>query len=465
MGTDFFRKAAEAVDLNARLRSIPKIDDLLRRPELAELSLAAAAPLARQAAEEVRAALLAGRLETSPPPEALCRTILARAAARPRLREVINATGVPLHTNLGRACLSEEAAQAALAAARRYSNLEYDLETGGRGSRHSRAEALLRELTGAESALVVNNNAAAVLLALTALGGGGEVIVSRGELVEIGGSFRIPEIESQCGCRLREVGATNKTHLRDYRDAMGPDTRAILQVHTSNYRIVGFTESVPLEELADLAHAHGLPLIADLGSGCLTDLAALGLPGEPTVGSRVEAGADLVTFSGDKLLGGPQAGLLVGRAAWVEPLKRHPLARALRVDKLTLAALEATLRAYRDPRRALEEIPTLRMLACSPSELRRRAEELAALLEGLPVQVVPVEDVAGGGSLPGQTLPGYAAALTPAGISPAELDRRLRALERPIVGRIQQERYLLHARTLWEEDLPYIAEKLREAVS
>lgn len=454
----------EIVDLNARLRSIPKIDDLLRRPELAQLSPAAAAPLARQAAEEVRSALLAGQLETAPSPEELCRVILSRAASQPRLREVINATGVPLHTNLGRACLSEAAAQAALSAARRYSNLEYDLAAGGRGSRHSRVEALLRDLTGAESALVVNNNAAAVLLALTALGGGGEVIVSRGELVEIGGSFRIPEIVSQCGCRLREVGSTNKTHLRDYQDAVTLDTRAILQVHPSNYRIVGFTESVPLGELADLAHAHSLPVVADLGSGCLVDLAALGIPGEPTVACQVAAGADLVTFSGDKLLGGPQAGLLVGRTQWIEPLKRHPLARALRVDKLTLAALEATLRAYRDPRQALQEIPTLRMLTLSAGELRRRAETLAGLLAELQVQIIPVEDVAGGGSLPGQTLPGYAVALMPpTGLPAAELERRLRAPERPVLCRVQRDRCLFHLRTVWEEDLPALAASIREA--
>lgn len=451
------------MDEHTLLRQIPQIDALLRCPALSALSPAVAAPLARQVTGELRGDIRAGKCREVPGMEALCREILARAD-RPRLREVINGTGVPLHTNLGRACLSEAAAQAALDAARRYSNLEYDLTAGARGQRHSRVEELLQTLTGAESALVVNNNAAAVLLALTALGGGGEVVVSRGELVEIGGSFRIPEIVAQCGCRLREVGATNKTHLRDYRNALGPDTRAILKVHTSNYRIVGFQESVPVPPLAELARRHGLPVIQDLGSGCLIDLAPFGIRGEPAVGECVRAGADLVTFSGDKLLGGPQAGLLVGSKKWVDPLKRHPLARALRVDKLTLAALEATLRAYLDPARAVEEIPVLRMLTASPSALRGRGEALLALLEGLPATLVPTEEPAGGGSLPGQLFPGVAVALSPAAGTAEALERRLRARERPILGRVHQGQYLLHLRTLWDEDFPCIAGALREVL-
>ena len=312
---------------------------------------------------------------------------------------------------------------------------------------------------------MVNNNAAAVLLALTASAGGGEVIVSRGELVEIGGAFRIPEIAAQCGCRLREVGATNKTHLRDYASAVCPETRAILKVHTSNYRIVGFTGAVPLSPLAELAHSRGLPLIQDLGSGCLVDLAAWGIQGEPTVQSSVLAGADIVTFSGDKLLGGPQAGLLAGSARWIEPLKRHPLARALRVDKLTLAALEATLETCLDPARAAEELPVLRMLTASPEVLRRRGEALLALLEGLPAALEETEEPAGGGSLPGRMFPGLAVAVTPETAAPETLESRLRNLERPILGRVRGGKYLLHLRTLWDEDLPYLAEKLREALS
>lgn len=452
------------MDEHALLRQIPQIDALLRCPALSALPPAVAAPLARQVTGELRSGLRSGKLREVPGMEALCREILERAD-RPRLREVINGTGVPLHTNLGRACLSEAAAQAALDAARRYSNLEYDLAAGTRGQRHSRVEELLRTLTGAESALVVNNNAAAVLLALTALGGGGEVVVSRGELVEIGGSFRVPEIVAQCGCRLREVGATNKTHLRDYRNALGPDTRAILKVHTSNYRIVGFQESVPVPPLAELARQHGLPVIQDLGSGCLIDLAPFGIRGEPAVGECVRAGADIVTFSGDKLLGGPQAGLLVGSRKWVDPLKRHPLARALRVDKLTLAALEATLRAYLDPAQAVAEIPVLRMLTASPSDLRDRGEALLALLEGLPATLVPTEEPAGGGSLPGQLFPGVAVALSPPAGTAEALERRLRVRERPILGRVRQGRYLLHLRTLWDEDFPCIAGALREVLA
>lgn len=451
------------MDANALLRRIPKIDDLLRRPELASLSPALAASLARQLTAELRAGLLSGQIAEIPSTELLCQAILDRSAAQPRLRQVVNATGVVLHTNLGRSCLSPAAAQAAFKAGSRYSNLEYDLDAGARGTRHSRVEALLKTLTGAESAFVVNNNAAAMLLALTALGQGSEVVVSRGELVEIGGSFRIPEIVAQCGCRLREVGATNKTHLRDYRAALGPDTRALLKVHTSNYRIVGFSESVPLPELAALAHSQDLPLIQDLGSGCLVDLTPLGLTGEPTVQDSIQAGADIVTFSGDKLLGGPQAGLLAGRARWLAPLKRHPLARALRVDKLTLAALETTLQTYLDPAAPWAEIPTLAMLALPAEALRRRAEELLALLPGLPVRIVDTADPAGGGSLPGQTLPGFAVAVTvPA---PAALERRLRALDRPILGRIHRGDFLFHLRTLWPEELPYVAQAIREVLS
>ena len=304
---------------------------------------------------------------------------------------------------------------------------------------------------------MVNNNAAAVLLALSAIGNGGEVVISRGELVEIGGSFRIPEIVAQCGCRLREVGATNKTHLRDYRDAIQPETRALLKVHTSNYRIVGFSGSVSLSDLVELAHERGLPVIEDLGSGCLLPLPG----GEPTVEESVKYGADIVTFSGDKLLGGPQAGILVGRVQWLEPLKRHPLTRALRVDKLTLAALEATLEAYRDPRRAADEIPALRMLTVPPDTLRRRAEALAELLAGLPAEIVETEEPAGGGSLPDTALPGFAVAIAPAACSAAELARSLRAAERPIIVHVQRERCLLHLRTLWDEDFAYLARTIR----
>ena len=303
-----------------------------------------------------------------------------RRALLPRLRPVLNATGVVVHTNMGRSVLATAAQEAVRQAAAGYCSLELDLATGGRGSRHSLVEDLLCRLTGAEAALVVNNNAAAVLLVLDTCCKGGEVIVSRGELVEIGGSFRIPEVMEKSGARLREVGATNRTHLRDYAAAITGETRALMRVHTSNYRIVGFHSAVPLAELAALAHERGLPLIEDLGSGSFTDFSPCGLPNEPTVPAVVAQGADLATFSGDKVLGGPQAGVIVGRADMVAALKRNPLTRALRCDKLCLAALEATLRLYLEPETALRQIPTLRMITCPPQALSRAAGVLAAKL-------------------------------------------------------------------------------------
>ena len=343
-------------------RSIPRVDELLGRDELKVSALPPV--LLRESVREELDALrdeVRGGLSALPETGILCARILARAEEKqlPTLRSVINATGVTLHTNLGRACLSERAANAAAEAARGYSTLEYDVENGCRGSRYQLVEALLCRLTGAEAAMAVNNNAAAVLLILSALAGGGEVIASRGELVEIGGSFRIPEIVAQCGCKLCEVGATNKTHRRDYEAAIGEQTRALLKVHTSNYRIVGFTESVPREELAEIAHGHGLPLIEDLGSGAIVDLEPFGIRGEPTVQRSLHAGVDVASFSGDKLLGGPQAGLIVGKREYIERIKKHPLARALRLDKMTLAALHATLSAYLDAEIAVREIPTL----------------------------------------------------------------------------------------------------------
>ena len=454
------------MDKNGSLRRIPKVDSLLQVRELSDLPRPLAVRLVRETLEALRQDLLSGRVQEVPDIDTLATQIrTAAAAARPSLRPVINATGIPLHTNLGRACLSEQAAAAAMAAATRYSTLEYDLSTGSRGSRHDHVEGLLCRLTGAEAAMAVNNNAAAVLLMLTAVAQGGEVVVSRGELVEIGGSFRIPEIMEQCGCRLREVGTTNKTHPQDYTAAIGPDTRALLKVHTSNYRILGFSASVSLPELAALGHAHGLPVLADLGSGTLYDLETLGIHGEPTVSASVNAGADLISFSGDKLLGGPQAGILLGSAHWIGRLKRHPLARAVRLDKMTLAALEATLESYLDPQSALSQIPTLRMLALSPQELRSRALVLCGLLErsGACCQVLPAAGRVGGGSCPTQQLPTFAAAVTPRHCSPDMLDQRLRQGEPPIVGRIAQDRFLLDPRTLWEEDFPVIAARIAEA--
>lgn len=452
------------------LRSLPKVDDLLRQPAVAALELpqAVVTDLVRARIDALRRQVLEEALTQLPTAEALCGEICAaaRAAAKPSLRPVINATGVTLHTNLGRACLSERAVEAAAAAARRYSTLEYDLESGQRGSRYSHVEKLLCRITGAESAMVVNNNAAAVLLILSAVGKGGEVITSRGELVEIGGSFRIPEIMEQCGCSLREVGATNKTHLRDYERAIGENTRALLKVHTSNYRILGFSESVSLRDMVALGREKGLPVIEDLGSGCFFDLETIGIHGEPTVMDSVKAGVDIISFSGDKLLGGPQTGVILCKKEWIQTLKKHPLTRAMRVDKMTLAALEATLESYLEPEKAMEEIPTLRMLAVDPALLKLRAESLCEKLTalGVPCQVIPEQDQVGGGSVPTQLLPTWAVAVDPKRVSVDGLERRLRReADIPIIGRIAHDRYLLDARTLWEEDFDYIASAVKEA--
>ena len=452
------------------LRSLPKVDEVLRQPALAaqELPQSVVTDLVREHIDCLRRRVLESELQVLPSMEALCEDICraAKAAAKPSLRPVINATGITLHTNLGRACLSEKAVQAAAAAARRYSTLEYDLESGQRGSRYSHVEKLLCRITGAEAAMVVNNNAAAVLLILSALGKGGQVITSRGELVEIGGSFRIPEIMEQCGCSLREVGATNKTHLRDYEKAICEDTRALLKVHTSNFRIMGFTESVSLQELVALGQETGLPVIEDLGSGCFFDLETLGIHDEPTVMNSVKAGVDIISFSGDKLLGGPQAGVILCKEKWIKTLKSHPLTRAMRVDKMTLAALEATLDTYLDPEKARKEIPTIRMLAVDPALLKLRAENLYEKLTALGVtcQVIPEQDQVGGGSVPTQLLPTWAVAVDPQNVTVDRLEERLRRQsDIPIIGRIVKDRYLLDTRTLWEEDFDYIAGAVKEA--
>ena len=460
------------MERNQLLKRIPKVDELLQQPEVVALrevlAPAVVTDLVRARLDTLRLDILAGESQEMPTKEELCRQIClaAQAAAKPSLRPVINATGVVLHTNLGRACLSKRAADAVYAAARGYSTLEYDLQGGKRGSRHSHVENLLCKVTGAEAAMAVNNNAAAVLLILSALGKGGEVITSRGELVEIGGSFRIPEIMEQCGCRLREVGATNKTHIYDYERAIGAETCALLKVHTSNFKIMGFTESVPLEDLVALGEKYDLPVIEDLGSGSLCDLERYGLHGEPTVMDSVRAGVDIISFSGDKLLGGPQAGIIIGRKNMIDMLKKHPLARAVRLDKMTLAALEATLSSYLDLTRAEREIPTLAMLAVKPETLKAKADALLAkILACGPVkaEVIPEQDQVGGGSVPTQLLDTYAVAIDPVSCSVDGLEERLRlGGETPIVGRIVRDRYLLDVRTLFEEDFDYIAGRVAE---
>ena len=454
------------------LRAIPKVDELLGMEPLQALAGQTPAPALREAVREeleaLRRRILAGDTGHIPNREDLCAAVCRRAreASLPSLRGVVNGTGVTLHTNLGRACLSRRAVEAVVGVAGGYSTLEYDVDAGRRGSRHSHVEALLCAVTGAEGAMVVNNNAAAVLLILSALGKGGEVITSRGELVEIGGSFRVPDIMVQCGCALREVGTTNKTHLSDYEGAITPETRALLKVHTSNYKIMGFTESVPLAELVALGRERGLPVIEDLGSGSLVDLEQFGIHGEPTVQQSVQAGVDIISFSGDKLLGGPQAGIIIGRKDYIETLKKHPLARALRVDKMTLAALRETLYAYTDPAMAVREIPTLAMLAVPEHVLREKAELLCRALadRGVTARTVPAQDQVGGGSVPTQLLPAWAVAIDPGRLTVDGLEAALRRRERPIIGRITHEQYLLDTRTLWESDFDYIAEAAAEVI-
>ena len=387
------------------------------------------------------------------------------ALMRPSQRRVFNLTGTVLHTNLGRAPLPEEAVAAASAAMRAPSTLEYDLDSGRRGERDNHIARWLTRLTGAEAALAVNNHAGALLLVLNALAAGREAIVSRGELIEIGGSFRLPDIMERAGAKLREVGTTNRTHLRDFEQAIGAETALILKVHTSNYEIRGFTASVPAPRLTALAHEHGVPLVEDLGSGTLTDLEDWGLPHEPTVSEALKAGADLVTFSGDKLFGGPQAGLVVGRADLIAVLAKNPLKRALRLDKIRLAALEAVLRLYADPDRLAERLPALRLLARPRVEigaLARRIEPvLARALDGVAtVSRIDTKSQIGSGALPVSLLPSAGLALSPldeASSAPDKLARRLRLLPIPVIGRIEAGRVVLDLRCL-EDEAEFVAQ-------
>jgi L-seryl-tRNA(Ser) seleniumtransferase len=429
-----------------RLRDLPSVDSLLADERLAdaphELAVGAARTVLDRARETIRAG---GR------PGSLVDAVLAEvsSAQRPSLRRVLNATGVIVHTNLGRAPLSTAALERVRDVGAGYSNLEYELEAGTRGSRQTHLTALLRRVTGAEAALVVNNNAAAVLLALAALAEGRDVLVSRGELIEIGDGFRIPDVLARSGARLVEVGTTNRTRAADYERAIGPETALLLRVHQSNFRVVGFSELPRLEELAAVSSRHGLPLVDDLGSGALFEVRD-----EPTAAASLTAGADLVCFSGDKLLGGPQAGVVVGRAELVEKLRRHPLQRALRADKLTLAALEGTLGLALDPERARAEIPVLRMLDEPLEAVRARAERLAALVGG---EVEETVARVGGGALPLAELPSFACAVE------EELAERLRDGEPPVVALVRDGRTLLDARTLRDDEIDEVAAAIAAA--
>lgn len=490
-------------ELQERLRQLPSVDELLRHPALIPIVSAGARPMLVDAARTTMLAIREEIRAGAPGPslDAIATRVADRflQRQRPSLRPVINATGVIINTNLGRAPLSQESLQAIAAVAQGYSNLEYDLETGERGSRHTHVRAALRELTGAEDALVTNNNAAAVLLVLSTLAAGREVIISRGQLVEIGGGFRVPDVMRQSGARLVEVGTTNRTRLRDYEEAITPETAILLSVHPSNFRISGFTESVPLSALAELAHSRGMFSVEDLGSGCLLDSARFGLTHEPTPQESIAAGADVVCFSGDKLLGGPQAGIILGKGALIQRISKHPLMRAIRIDKLTLAALEATLRHYQ-AQEVTERIPIWRMIAAPSEALARRAQHWAQQLSerGIQAELIEGQSTIGGGSLPGETLPTTLLALGEAEIlkqqggdskgndsganghqepaaanllpSPKSsaldtLAARLRAGNPPVVARILRDHLLLDPRTVLPEQDSALLEALKAAIS
>jgi L-seryl-tRNA(Ser) seleniumtransferase len=462
------------MDQNA-LRNLPSINDILETALLKALTATHAHDLvvetARREVAEVRTRLGRGEsLNGETTAEQLAIRVERRLTRelQPKLRPVINATGIVLHTNLGRAPLAEEAARAAYEAARGYLNLELDLDSGKRSSRQNAVREWICRLTGAEAATAVNNNAAATVIALRALCRGQEVIVSRGQLIEIGGSFRIPEIMAVSGAVLREVGTTNITRLSDFEKAIGPSTAALLRVHPSNYRISGFTEAVPLAELVALAKKHQIKVIDDIGSGALIDFARFGFEDEPVARASIAAGADLVLFSGDKLLGGPQAGILAGRREWIQLIESDPLMRAFRLDKMTLAALEATLRMYLNEDRALEEISTLRMLGMPLARLQERAEGLAQDIAKIPgvASALPSQDSAyvGGGSLPDQRLPSWVVEVEARALGDADFASRLRTGSPALVGRVRDGRLVLDVRTILPGQELQVVQAIRHAL-
>jgi len=457
------------------LKQIPKVDRVLEWPEITQIlkcyPRSEVVKAIRECFDRFRKRIEDGTLENVPERGIIVSAVsgVLELRARQNLRPIVNGTGVVIHTNLGRSPLADVAEEAVHAVSRGYSNLEYDLATGERGGRASHVEGLICELTDAESALVVNNNAAAVMLALSTLAANREVVISRGELVEIGGSFRIPDVMRQSGATLVEVGATNRTHVRDYLEAVTDSTALLLKVHTSNFAIVGFTAEVSLAELATLGHGKGIPVMLDAGSGCLVDLAPFGVCGEPTIRHSLRQGADVVTFSGDKLLGGPQAGIVAGKRELLEPMKRHPLMRAFRADKLSLAALEATLRLYRDER-AIREVPILRMLTMTPEALSQKAGRIIRQLKRQLPDVVafrkhPGESSAGGGSVPLQRLPTTLIEIRVQDATPSQIEAALRQATTPVIGRIHQDRFLLDVRTICDRDIIALTDSLGEAAA
>ncbi|MBR0140022.1 MAG: L-seryl-tRNA(Sec) selenium transferase [Firmicutes bacterium] len=459
--------------ISEKLKDLPKIDQVLGMAVLKDAASSGprepVVDAARKAVASMRADLLAGKdIDISPERAAeLAAAELKRSDAR-SLRRVINGTGVILHTNLGRARLSESAAEVSSSVAMGYSTLEYDIDGACRGSRHDHINRLISQITGAEDAIAVNNNAAATLLVLSSVCFRTEVVVSRGELVEIGGAFRIPDIMRISGASLKEIGTTNKTHLYDYERAINEKTGAILKVHTSNYRITGFTEDVECKELVRLAHDNGLPMIYDIGSGLMVDLKPYGLD-EPVVPQAVKDGADLVLFSGDKLLGGPQAGIIAGRKVFIDAMKKHPLARVMRLDKMTLAALEETFRQYRDPQQALSSIPVLQMITASPDDVKYKAQRFALKLATenpyvCDFSVIKDTGRVGGGSAPMLDIETWAVTARPREISVDEMAERLRHWNVPVIGRIQDGQLLLDMRTVSDDELSTLAKAVSDVL-
>ncbi len=450
---------------NEMLRKIPQISEVLKDQRLVFLMEKSPRTIVvetvREIMDQIRKEIQEGNRQYLDVQDKILDEICQRVVEKDKksLRRTINATGTVLHTNLGRSNLSEYACEQVLEAARHYSNLEYDIKNGKRGHRHDHVERLIQKITGAQAAMVVNNNAAATMLCLSAMGAGKEIIVSRGELVEIGGSFRVPDIMSQSGATLVEVGTTNKTKMADYQQAITTETAALMKVHTSNYRILGFTQEVSLEEMVEVGKKNKIPVIYDMGCGLMIDLQEVNLD-EPTVTKSLKTGIDLILFSGDKLLGGPQGGIIAGKKEYIDRMKNHPLARVLRVDKMTLAAMEATFRTYLDEDKARKEIPVLRMITMTVEQLNEKAIKLMNMIINhfpeISCEVVDIKDQIGGGSAPLVRLKGKAVSLVVNDISPEQIERSLRKAQIPVICRIAEDRVLLDVRTIEEEEFDLV---------
>lgn len=456
---------------NELLRKLPKVDELLKEKLVVQSLKTVMRPIIlealRETIDELRNNILNNTISEFTIDDILHRfERLVQIKNSPKLKKVINATGVVLHTNLGRALLSEEAVKDILNCASSYSNLEYNLENGERGSRYSHIEDLLKKITGAEAAMVVNNNAAAVMLVLNTLCSDKEAIVSRGQLVEIGGSFRVPEVMKFSNAKLVEVGTTNRTHLYDYENNINENTGVLLKVHTSNFKVLGFTEEVSLEELVSLGNEKQVPVVEDIGSGVLIDFSKYGFSYEPTVQESVKKGIDVITFSGDKMLGGPQAGIIVGKKHFIDKIKKNQLTRALRIDKLTLAALEGTLKYYIDEELAVKDIPTLNMILSPKEEHKKRAQRLKSKIqkavEGLEVTVDSDYSMVGGGSMPTEKIPTYVLRIKSKSISAEQLEKKLRGSETPIIVRIIEHNIIMDLRTIFDRDFEVITEAFKK---